>query len=272
MKRSSRPARTSAKLSNSLHRKLNMYALAATATGVSALALAQSTEAKIIYTPAHVKLLAGEPFPIDLNHDGVVDFYLLNYYVHDLSSHVLSACQFIYSFSHGPFCAPRTGANAIRATKSDRWAAALQSGATIEPADRFVNGRGVTLGGVSFLSFTHPVWRGPWMNGGKGVKNRYLGLKFRFKEHIHFGWARISVTTDPHSPSFTATLTGYAYETIPRKGIVAGATKEPDNVEPTALNQSAPKPAMLGALALGAPGLAIWRREESVGRHTPGRN
>jgi hypothetical protein len=246
MKRSSRPARISVNLSESLHRRLNMYALAATAAGVSALALTQPAEAKLVYTPAHVKLLVGEPFPIDLNHDGVVDFYLLNYSVHGSSSRVLSACQFINSSTHGPFCVP-PGANAIRATKSDRYAAALQLGATIEPADRFANGR-VTLGGVLSVTFTHPVWRGPWMNGGKGVKNRYLGLKFQFKERFHFGWARISVTTDPHN--FTATLTGYAYETIPGKGIVAGKTKGPDVVF---------EPAMLGHLARGADAIPNWR-------------
>src|SRR5580693_5813065 len=32
----------------------------------------------------------------------------------------------------------------------------------------------------------------------------------------------------------TATLTGYAYETIPGKAIIAGATKGPDDGEPSA--------------------------------------
>jgi hypothetical protein len=44
MQRSSRPIRTSAKLSDSLHRQLNMYALAASAAGVGLLAFAQPTE------------------------------------------------------------------------------------------------------------------------------------------------------------------------------------------------------------------------------------
>jgi hypothetical protein len=62
-----------------------------------------------------------------------------------------------------------------------------------------------------------------------------------------------------------ALLTGYAYETIPGKTIIAGATKGPDDAEPaTSLNTSTPEPATLGVLALGAPGLSIWRREESV--------
>jgi hypothetical protein len=64
---------------------------------------------------------------------------------------------------------------------------------------------------------------------------------------------------------FSATVTGYAYETIPGKAIVAGATKGPDDAEPTAaLSSHTPEPVTLGALALGAPGLSIWRRTESV--------
>ena len=64
---------------------------------------------------------------------------------------------------------------------------------------------------------------------------------------------------------FSATLTGYAYETIPGKAIIAGATKGPDDAEPTAsLKAPTPAPATLGMLALGAPGLSIWRREESM--------
>ena len=62
-----------------------------------------------------------------------------------------------------------------------------------------------------------------------------------------------------------AILTGYAYETIPGRAIIAGKTKGRDDAEPTAsLNKRIPEPATLGALALGAPGLAIWRREEAV--------
>jgi hypothetical protein len=52
---------------------------------------------------------------------------------------------------------------------------------------------------------------GQWVN----VANRYLGLKFLIKGKIHYGWARLSVKVQGHA--ITATLTGYAYETIPNK-------------------------------------------------------
>jgi hypothetical protein len=61
-----------------------------------------------------------------------------------------------------------------------------------------------------------------------------------------------------------AVLLGYAYETIAGKAIIAGATSGPDDAEPAAsLNTPTSEPATLGTLAMGAPGLSIWRREES---------
>jgi hypothetical protein len=114
----------------------------------------------------------------------------------------------------------------------------------------------------------------PWANNGKGVKNRYLGLKFVINGKVHYGWARLNVTfgtgSSPANVPVFATLTGYAYETIPGKAIIAGniiagATKGADDVEPTAsLNTPTPEPNTLGMLALGAPGLTIWRRKESA--------
>ena len=72
MKHSSGPRKTASNLSESVHQRLNMYALAASAAGVGVLALAQPAEAKIIYTPAH-KSIGAKTF-LDLNHDGVHDF------------------------------------------------------------------------------------------------------------------------------------------------------------------------------------------------------
>jgi hypothetical protein len=150
-------------------------------------------------------------------------------------------------------------------TPGGRVGAALRDGATIQRGDRFLNER-VRLGGVSWAEGTLTVWYGPWLNGGKGVKNRYLGLKFQIKGRVHFGWARISVTTLPNR-LFFATLTGYAYETIPNKAIVAGQTKGPDearSIEPSneLLREPSPPPASLGLLAVGARGLSVWRRKD----------
>jgi hypothetical protein len=67
----------------------------------------------------------------------------------------------------------------------------------------------------------------------------------------------------------TSTLTGYAYETIANKPIIAGKTKGPDKTDmrqPDAtLTVPAGEPVGVGLLAMGAPGLSIWRREEPAG-------
>jgi hypothetical protein len=82
------------------------------------------------------------------------------------------------------------------------------------------------------------------------------------------GWARLNVNVQPHNLGITATLTGYAYETIPGKSIVAGRTKGPevDFVPDPSLTSpipGTPRPASLGMLALGAQGIPLWRRTES---------
>ena len=104
---------------------------------------------------------------------------------------------------------------------------------------------------------------GKWLN----VTNGYLGLKFTIKRKTHYGWARLTVRA-LGGAFIKATLTGYAYETIPNKAVIAGQTKAMDDSKcrkqpnPAALTMPTPAPATLGALALGAPGLSIWRRKE----------
>jgi hypothetical protein len=264
MKRSG--PRKTVNLSDSLHKQLNRYALAASVAGVSALALAPPADAKVVYTPAHVHIRPRQqPFPLDLNHDGIIDFYILHSYSHDGGEHLLAACQHFQSYD-GQFCFNTNSSNVIRATnpKSGNYEAALRYGAKIQRGDRFVTTGSEILASFCCYSGTSGSrWLGPWANGGKGVKNRYLGLKFKIKGRYHFGWARLTVTTT--SDNFIATLTGYAYETIPGKAIVAGQTKSTDEiaqVNPAALTAPAPGPVSLGALALGAPGLSIWKREE----------
>jgi hypothetical protein len=49
-----RPARVPSQLPESLHQRVNAYALAAGAAGVGMLVLTMPAEGKIIYTPAHL--------------------------------------------------------------------------------------------------------------------------------------------------------------------------------------------------------------------------
>jgi hypothetical protein len=147
----------------------------------------------------------------------------------------------------------------------------LPFGAPIGPGQQFAGLKGrVVMGGRQASSQSgnlKQTWYGPWAAGGAGVKNRYLGFKFKIGSQFHFGWARVTVTTTA-THGFSAVLTGYAYETIPGKAIRAGAISDaaevamelaPVSIEP----QDADRRASLGMLSLGAMGLNLWRREDS---------
>jgi hypothetical protein len=242
MKHSPRPCKT-VNLSDSLHRQLNMYALAAGAAGVGTLALAQSAEAKIVYTPAHQTLPINKPFYLDLNHDGKNDFQF------NLGSHARDDFLRVRGLNQ-----KGNGIWWVTTSRSSNCAAALNKGMTVGPKAPFRPSYlwmffyGSSFGGAGSAC--------PWLRQNQ----TYLGLRFIVRGKVHFGWARFT-TREGFPPS--AELTGYAYETIPGKAIRTGATKGPDDIEPTtSLHTRTPEPATLGLLALGAPGLAIWRREE----------
>jgi len=257
MTRSSRPRKT-ANLSDSVQRKLNMYVLAANATGVGMLAaLAQPAEAKIVYTPAHVILHGGSVFNLDLNHDGITDFVIQNYvHGHGARVNVFSLQQ-----------------NRVFG-KNLAYASALPAGVRVGP-----NHAGFQKGGSCYFSASHYLpcklmvgctltyqastlsCGGPWAKKANG----YVGLKFNVNGKTHYGWARLTVV---HKLTVVVTLTGYAYETIPNTPIITGKTKGPEDLssmeQPHPVAFPTPAAATLGALAMGAPGLSIWRREESA--------
>ena len=268
-------------LSEFTERRLGTYALAASAAGVTALALAvPAADAKIVYTQTHVQLQNNQPLALDFNHDGKTDFFLLfkgpNETFGGEFYEYLAACHRPITATHGYECISSASStynplNAIRVNKTGS-ANALLAGKGIQKGERFKDKVAVGMGGVNWETFTtgRTEWGGPWVNGGKGVKNRYLGVKFQINGHSHFAWARLTVTTTPPH-DFKATLTGYAYETIPGKAIIAGQTKGSDDDAENSLGQPnpapqtmpTPEPATLGALAMGAPGLSIWRRKET---------
>jgi hypothetical protein len=253
MKASPKPRKT-ANLSESIHQQLTIYALAASAAGVGALGLGQTAQAKIVYTPANVNIAQnGGLITFDLNHDGIPDFGLSNKFK-SFSSNELWTLKAVQARQ----------ANEIREGKpcyeEELCAAALPQGAKIGLKGQFQQDPTSGLLMMQLAACDSCSNNGPWLN----VKQAYLGLKFVIKGKTHFGWARVKLSHPVYGP-IHATLTGYAYETIPGKAIIAGATKGPDDAEPTAAFSShTPEPATLGALALGAPGLSIWRRDEPV--------
>lgn len=256
-KRSSK-ARASAPVSSKLNKNLAAYMAVAGAAGVSMLAMSPAAEAKVIYTPTYVQL-GGNYFP-DINHDGVYDF-AFRPYGFCISERVGSLCGGsinlnLSSYSKGKFMGAANG-----------FASALHAGDKIGPPGQFSARQVIGMNFYQFFSGTvnPPNWFGPFANGGKGVRDRYIGLKFNIGPEAHYGWMRISVhIPNAEKNGYSAIVTGYAYETEANKGIIAGATSGTD--EKSALTpiplDPVPQPASLGMLARGADALAIWRRDE----------
>jgi hypothetical protein len=245
-------ARKTHVLSPSFCRRLNCYGLQAGAAGVGLLALVQPSEAKIIYTRAHHVISGGDSYNLDLNHDGMTDLTLQvrrsRFCTTDGTCHYFESLRAQLARNN-------------RVVHNVFGAVAMKSGMGIGHNNEF-GGERQSMAAVG--TGTSSSAGGSWVN----VKNRYLGVKFSIKGVTHYGWARLSVQVQP-TPQITATLTGYAYETTPNKPIVAGQTKGTDDHSvgqaEAALKAPTPKLATLGLLAVGSPGLSIWRREESVG-------
>ena len=209
MKRTS-PPRTAAELTGSTHRRIRTRRRRSRSGNVG---VGQPSEAKIVYTPAHRIIGPGSSYKLDLSHDGITDFTL-----RDLQPHHR------HCGLGRPFCGSRRGQWGGGAlTRSRPWAYALKRGVVVGPRRPFKAKRMVSIRIEDSAHYSY----GSWLN----VSNRYLGLRFKIAGKVHYGWARLNVAADQHA-HVTATLTGYAYETIPNKAITAGQTKGPgDTVE-----------------------------------------
>ncbi len=225
-----RISRKPSHLSESLHRQLNSYALAATAVGVGTLALSSPTEARIIYTPANVQIAQGSPYNLDLNNDGITDFVLS----------VTTSTGKFYSFLN---VKPAQSGNLIWGTEV--FAAALHPGVNIRRSKKLGAGHNLMCDNVSN---SYP----PWCPGGQ---KRYLGLEFNVGGQVHYGWARLNVQfgLGPDT-DLNGTLTGYAYETVAHKSIKTGKTRGPDVITV--------EPGTLGHLARGSSAIPAWRVQE----------
>lgn len=201
--------RPSKKLSSVLERRLGGYALAASAAGVGALALAAPAEAKIVYTKANHIIGPRHTYNLDLNHDGITDFSL-----QQSNCHSCAPGTELYVFP-----VASNGVIGFKVGSKGGWAAALKPGARIGSKREFP---GELMAWAATTGDGEPDYFGSWLN----VKNRYLGLRFTIKGKTHYGWARLTVKAGVRT--IAATVTGYAYETIPNKPIVAGKTRGND--------------------------------------------
>jgi len=241
-------------LSESLQYQLSLYALAAGAAGVSVLALTQAAEAQVVYTPLHKVIRPGTEVPLDFNGDGNVDVTIVDrFFRHTSGGRTLKGALLSALPGGQPY-----GAIAKRYYNA---AGAFPRGQKIG-ASRDFNSVSGLMGTV--WSLGEDYYFGSWM---PSTTNQYLGVRFSIAGKPHFAWVRLSVEWNETPRGIKALLTGYAYETQADKPIRTGDTGQNDaDEEPTSQMFSAPatrQQLTLGALALGASGIATWRCEES---------
>jgi hypothetical protein len=211
--------------SSTFPHRLNAYALAAGAAGISLLALAEPSSAEIIYTKTNQTMGKEGTLYLDLNRDGITDVTIENRYHRHCNT--LGTC-----FTSASLAALAPGSNQV--VYNAYGAVAMKAGMGIGPLDAFKGGKEQ----MAFSSHNISHAFGSWVN----VTNRYLGVKFNIKGETHYGWVRLTVQT-LGGLIITPTLTGYAYETLPNTPITAGKTQGSADTNTTA--------GSLGRLALG---------------------
>jgi len=202
-------------------KKLYAYALAA---GAGLLAAPQAAQAGIIYLNPPDVTYTNANFNLDFNNDTLPDVFFTNTPWGGGSVFGRN----LFAYAHG-----------IVRTSLGK-AAALPPSNLIGPGAYWgVGDRKMAWAGFSTWS-AWGVSGGPWAN----VTNRYLGVRFLIGGNVRYGWVRMDVSVIPSTDTISATVKDWAYEDSGGP-IHSGAI---------------PEPGTLGMLALGAVGLAIWRR------------
>jgi hypothetical protein len=243
-----------------IEHRLGKYALAAAAASVGVLALAEPAQAKVVITVKNIPIpLCGVdvcPVSVDLNHDGIADF---SFTVGTFAYHENSLGRV-----HIRGLTPGAEAVGTPAGYFRDYASDLVRGAKIGPSAHFASSTrsgGITIEGSNqcFRYCDGKYGRYFYGKWGGNHPNRFLGVTFQIKGVTHYGWVRITVTTNA-SQRLSAEITEYGYETIANKVVLAG---EKSNTAEAFQAQNVPvqRESSLGMLAQGADGLAMWRRE-----------
>ncbi|MBA3915094.1 MAG: hypothetical protein H0X25_14850 [Acidobacteriales bacterium] len=216
--------------SQALEPMLSVYAIAASAAGVSLLALVQPAYAEVVFVPTYVNLHQRVHYALDIDGDGITDFTFIDQTAN------CSTCRY------GPYMTmlvnPTHIMNGAVLTEPD-FAMVLPEGVTIGPDSPFPPDQEKLFLWVNFGGGAG----GPWAPGTRA----YLGLKFTTKGELHYGWAQISIPRANY-----AVLRGYAYETNPNTPIV---TEPPAGFTQLQLDKALS--GSLGALARGSRAEAV---------------
>jgi hypothetical protein len=240
-------------VSNRSDRNLNLYSLAAAAAGVGVLALATPADGKVVVTTKTIHLAFNQPVSLDLNRDGITDV--------QFSLHFGSFAPCIANASLTTRPPAGNGVVGRRAGSTTAYVSALARGGGIGPSANFVRNGRLLLEASNIVYCSGSAQHTAYGDWGGNPPNRYVGTRFQINGATHYGWIRLSADFPAKLGELpSATITAYAYETVANKAIKAGSAPTANTSAISPIWKSA-QPS-LGTLALGADGLAIWRREE----------
>jgi hypothetical protein len=200
-----------------MERNLARKTLAIIAFALLLAALTPAAHAEIVYTPVNV-VVVDSTYSLDLNNDGITDFTIKG-------PNSPRGCP---GGGHGDIATIKVVPVTGNGVEGGWHAAALDAGSVIGSGQQFY-GSVSQMEHIKIGYFWHYVYPygycyyadvqvGNWFD-----VTGYLGLQFQINGETHYGWAAVSVQFQPYFP-FSATITGYAYETIPGQSIVAGQT------------------------------------------------
>ncbi|HYV95202.1 MAG TPA: T9SS type A sorting domain-containing protein [Chitinophagales bacterium] len=189
-----------------LSKKLKQYS----AMAGCLLAGSKLADAQIVYTDVNPDAVSlNSVYSLDLNNDGLVDYWITTY----LYSSTGTETGYVY--------VSPVDNNEVANVENypgaqiEFYPAVLNAGDNIDPQLKWDDMSSQTLAYFS-LSFTsgYRYTSGNWISQEK----KYLGLRFNFNGELHYGWVRLSVSSEA-SP---CTILDYAYEATPNKMIKAG--------------------------------------------------
>jgi hypothetical protein len=251
--------RDSTSVSHKIDHRMKLYSAAAVASGVSMLALAQPAQGEVVITRKTIPIPVSSfflppptPVLIDINHDGVNDF---SFSLYSFAYHSFDISLTVRPLEGGAVVASPSPLGGF-------YASALARGAKIGPSAHFSSKGAADIERAQGLNASSRYSRRLYGDWGGNPTNRYVGVKFLINGETHYGWVRLTVTTQPRG--FSATITGYAYETVANKKISAGIGST--SASQTQVQHQAEEPgrASLGMLAMGADALTLWRREKQA--------
>jgi len=140
---------------------------------------------------------------LDMNNDGTPEFKIFQSYSYTYYFY------YLYSYNSVRLEPVNDGLSVINATGDNNYVAALNSNDLISSQQNF--GTHHLLGGLSYYE-TSPI--GQWPDMG----SRFMGVKFKIGENIHYGWVRLRVPRNCEN----FTVIDFAYEDVPGKEIKAG--------------------------------------------------